>query len=394
MSEEDKDIQSKKETPQKREKSVEKPKAASTKPEPTAKSSVGKGSLIVLVLIIMSLAWYLMADRYTPYTSQARVQGYVVGVAPKVAGVVTEVWVENNKQVDLGEKLFQIDTSQYEIAVQKAYSDLESARRQVDAGSASVESARANLLAAQANEQKALKDYTRQKRLREEDPGTISMRRLEISEATLDQTRARVTAAEADIRRAIEQKGGDDDKNNTILKTAQTAVEKAELDLANTTVKATERGMVTDLRADVGQYAGTGSPVLTLVSLHDVWINAEFTENNLGHMKAGSPVEILFDVLPGQVFKGEIRSIGLGVSAGQAPPVGTLPSISNNRDWLRQSQRFPVIVSFDAAGEEALREQLRIGGQATVIAYTGNHGILNTIGKLYIRMMSFFSYAY
>ena len=107
-----------------------------------------------------------------------------------------------------------------------------------------------------------------------------------------------------------------------------------------------------------------------------------------------SGVEILFDSLPGRVFKGKVRSIGRGVSAGQAPPPGTLPSISNNRDWLRQSQRFPVMIEFDLSQAPDLPEQLRIGGQASVMGYSDGHGVLNALGKLYIRFMSVLSYAY
>jgi multidrug resistance efflux pump len=363
-------------------------------PAAEAKSSVRKGTLTVFSVIVLSLVWYLLADRFTPYTTQARVQSYVVGVSPKVAGLVTEVWVKNNQAVEEGQRLFQIDPSQYRIAFEKAQSDLETARRQVDAGNAAVEAARANLLAAKANETKAEKDALRLKRLRQEDAGTISMRRLEVSLASLDQARAAVAASEADIQRVIEQKGGEDDKNNAILKAALSAVEKAKLDLTNTKVIASSKGVITDLRAEVGQYAATGSPVLTLISIHDVWINAEFTENNLGHLQAGSPVEILFDVLPGRVFTGEVRSIGLGVSTGQTQPAGTLPTIQNNRDWLRQSQRFPVVIGFDVKQSQDLYEQLRIGGQASVIAYTDGHGILNLFGKIYIRLMSLFSFAY
>jgi multidrug resistance efflux pump len=278
--------------------------------------------------------------------------------------------------------------------LKKAQSDLVNARSQVDAGSAAVESARANLRAALANELKAEQDYNRLSRLHREDPGTISVRRLEVSRASLDQARAQVVAREADIQRAIEQKGGDDDENNAILKAAQSAVEKAQLDLDNTVVEAASRGVITDLRADVGQYAGTGSPVLTLVAIHDVWINAEFTENNLGHLRPGTPVEILFDVLPGQVFEGEVRSIGLGVSEGKPPAPGTLPTIDNSRDWLRQAQRFTVVIGFDVDQHETLRRQLRVGGQASVIAYTDDQGILRLLGRAYIRLMSWLSYAY
>ena len=321
-------------------------------------------------------------------------QGYVVGVAPKVAGVVTQIRVRNNQEVEAGQTLFEIDQSQYQIALNKAESDLESARRQVDAGSAGVKLARANLRAAVANELKAEQDYTRLQRLYHEDPGTISVRRLEVSRASLDKARADRAAREADIQRAIEQKGGDDDATNAILKSAQSAVEKAKLDLDNTIVKASSRGVITDLRADVGMYANTGNPVMTLVAIRDVWLNAEFTENNLGHLRPGSPVEIVFDVVPGRVFPGEVRSIGVGVSVNQPPPPGTLPTIQNNRDWLRQSQRFPVVVGFKPADHEELSRQLRIGGQASVIAYAEGHGFLELLGKAYIRLLSLLSYAY
>jgi multidrug resistance efflux pump len=355
---------------------------------------VKKGGIGVALAIVISLTWYLLADRFTPYTSQARIEGYVVGVAPQVAGIVTRVWARNNQEVEKDQPLFEIDRSQYQIALDKARSDLENAGRQVGAGSEAVNAARANLLAARANERKARQDADRLERLHKEDPGTISVRRVEVAQATLEQAQAQVTAAQADIQRAIEQMGGDNAADNTILKTALTAVARAELDLANTLVKAPSRGVVTDLKADVGRYAGTGSPVLTLIVVHDVWINAEFTENNLGHVEVGTPVEILFDVLPGRVFKGEVRSVGLGTSAGSDQPAGTLPTIQNDRDWLRQSQRFPVIIGFDTQQDEALRRNLRIGGQASVIAYSEGTSVLKLLGKAYIRLASVFSYAY
>ncbi|MGY4517085.1 HlyD family secretion protein [Lysobacter sp. HA18] len=363
-------------------------------PPVDAKATVGRGGRIVGIVIALSLVLYLLADRYTPYTSQARVEGYVVGVAPKVAGAVTKISVANDQSVKAGQALLEIDPSQYRIALAKAQSDLANAHRQFGAGSATVQASRAKLQAARAAELAARQDAMRLRRLREEDEGTISVRRQEVADAGLQQAAAQVSAAEADIRRAIEQMGGDNVSDNTALETAMTAVDKAQLDMANTVVKAPAAGVITDLRTDVGLYAGTGSPVLTLVAIRDVWIDAEFTENNLGHMRVGTPVDIVFDALPGRVFKGQVRSIGLGVSAGNAPPPGTLPSIDNNRDWLRQSQRFPVIVGFDARQDPDLRDALRVGGQASVLAYGSGGGVLAVLGKLYIRVASLLSYAY
>ena len=359
----------------------------------SAESSVRKGSAGVLVLILVTLVWYLAADRYTPYTQQARIQGFVVGVAPKISGLVTSVHVSNNQRVKSGEPLFEIDRSSYEIALKRASSDLENTRKQVSAGAASVETARANLRAAKANEERAEKDAMRQERLYKEDEGTISLRRLEMARASYEQAKAKVTAAESEVQRAIEQMGGEGE-NNAKLKAAESAVEQAELDLANTTVKASTDGVITDLRAEVGQYAAAGNPVMTLIAINDIWIMADFTENNLGHMRVGTPVEIVIDAIPGEVFSGSIRSIGLGISAGQPPPPGTLPTIQNNRDWLRQAQRYPVMIQFEKEELERLRENIRIGGQAEAIAYTDESAFTKVIGKLFIRIMSWFSYAY
>jgi multidrug resistance efflux pump len=358
-----------------------------------ASSSVKKGGAGVLILILVSLVWYLASDRYTPYTQQARIQGFVVGVAPKVSGLVTSVHISNNQIVKSGDPLFEIDRSSYDIALKRARSDLDNTRKQVSASAASVETARANLQAALANEERAQKDATRQERLYSEDEGTISLRRLEMARASYEQARAKVTAAESEVQRAIEQMGGEGE-NNAKLKAAESAVEQAELDLGNTTVIASTDGVITDLRAEVGQYAAAGNPVMTLIAIDDIWIMADFTENNLGHMRVGTPVEIVIDAFPGKVLSGSVRSIGLGIAAGQPPPPGTLPTIQNNRDWLRQAQRYPVMIQFDEGELERLRKNVRIGGQAEAIAYTDESAFTRLVGKLFIRIMSWFSYVY
>ena len=368
--------------------------AEAASPQEDASKGVKCGGKIIAVVILASLVWYLASDRYTPYTSQARVQGYVIGVAPQVSGIVTEVLVDTNERVEADQPLFRIDSSQYEIALAKAQSDYENAVRQVQAGDAGVEAARANLRAALANLDKAQKDTDRLERLYMEDPGTISVRRLEVSRATLDPCKAAVVAAEASIEQAIEAQGGDSREDNAILKIARAGVEKAQLDLEHTVVRATDRGEITNLDVDVGAFAGAGHPVMTLISLSDVWIQAEFTENNLGHMEAGTPVEILFDSLPGEVFKGTVGNIGLGIQASRPAQPGSLPSVDNNRDWLRQAQRFPVIVRFDPGQDDVLLDNLRIGGQSAVIAYTEPAWLTRMLGRLYVRIMTYLSYAY
>jgi len=212
------------------------------------------GAVILLVLIVGSLLWYFAADRLTPHTSQARVQAFVVPVAAEVAGKVLKVHVKNNDDVQRGQPLFELDPSQYQIALQRSRSDYESVRGSVNASAATVEAARASLQAAQANHVKADKDATRQERLYAEDPGAISVRRLEVAQATRVEARSKEKAAEADLRKAREAAGESGD-NNAQLQSARSAIEKAELDLSRTQVVAPTRGLVTDLRTDAGQFS-------------------------------------------------------------------------------------------------------------------------------------------
>lgn len=346
----------------------------------------------VVALILLSLTWYLLADRFTPYTQQARVQAFVIPVAAEVPGRVTRVYVRNNENVAAGTVLFDVDPQHYKIALDRARADLETTRRGIGANTAGIDSARASLRAAQANELKARQDSERLERLYREDPGTISVRRLEVAQATHTQAISQVAAARAEIERAREQQGGSDD-DNAKLRSAAAAVDKAELDLANAQVKARTAGLITDLRTEAGQYAAAGSPLMTLIAIHDVWISADMTENNLGHLAPGSPVEIVLDALPGTVLTGKVRSIGFGVSAGQTPPPGTLPTIQNSRDWLRPAQRFPVIVDIDPGQLPSLRG-VRVGGQAEVMAFPDAGNPLNWLGRAFLRVMSWVSYVY
>ncbi|MFH7527391.1 HlyD family secretion protein [Aeromonas enteropelogenes] len=368
-----------------------------SQPTPSAPPApAGKGSRVatqlLLALIGLSLLWYFAADRLTPYSSQARVQAFVVPIAAQVSGQVQQVLVKNNDDVAQGQPLFEIDPSQYQIALQRARSDYDSVLRSVNAASAGVTAAEASLQAAKANRLKAEQDANRQERLYAEDPGAISVRRLEVARATRVQAQSQVKAAEASLIQAKEAAGNSGDKNSQLM-SARSAIEKAELDLAHTKVLAPSRGLVTDLRTDVGQFVSAGAPAMTLIAIHDVWISADMTENNLGNLAPGDEVAIVLDVMPGQVFKGRIRSLGNGVSAGNQTAAGSLPTVQNNRDWLRQAQRFPVAIEFDK--EELARLQgIRVGGQAEVLVYSGDNWLMNGLGALFIRLMSLLSYLY
>ena len=131
---------------------------------------------------------------------------------------------------------------------------------------------------------------------------------------------------------------------------------------------------------------------MTFVASHDVWIQADFTENNLGNIRPGQAVEIVFDALPGTVVKGTIRTTGFGVNIDSAP-LGSLPTIDNDRQWLRDAQRFAVLVDFELPTAED-RGGLRVGAQASVMVYADAGWITTLLGKIKMRLISIFTYAY
>lgn len=354
------------------------------------KDPVRLWTFIVLILCIILFAVYLVGDRLTPFVTQARVHAYVVPIAPQVAGRLISVDVENNQLVKAGQKLFSIDPGSFEIAVEAAEAALKNTEQSIQAGISNVAAARANVESAKAGVWSAEQDTTRMRRIRNEDAGAISERRIQQSEASLASSRGRLSAAQASLAAAISSLGSTDE-NNAQIRQARSNLENARLNLERTSVSAPRDGLITDLRVDQGNFAAAGAALMTFIAIHDTWIVADLSENNLGNVDAGDLVEVTFDVRPGKVFKGRVRQAGYGVSVN-SNALGTLPTIDNDRNWLRDEQRFPVTIDFDSG--DMVHSDLRVGSQVSVIVYTGDHWIMNALGRFYIRLNALLSYAY
>ena len=146
------------------------------------------------------------------------------------------------------------------------------------------------------------------------------------------------------------------------------------------------------MRLDKGNFAAAGAPQMTFISRSNVWLQADFTENNLGHIKPGDEVAIVFDAIPGTVVAGSIREVGFGVAVDTAP-LGNLPTIDNDPNWLRDAQRYPVLIDFKLPPEDA-GAPLKVGSQASVVVYTGKHWITNPLASTWMWVVSKLTYAY
>lgn len=360
--------------------------------EGSAARSTRTGVLVLAGVIALLLVLHLIGDRLTPYSSQGRVHANVVPIAPQISGAVTRVHVKNNQLVRRGDLLFTVDRTDYDIAAAKARADISAVGRDLAASDAGIVMAQAGVDAARAGLDRSASDAARSERIYAEDQGAISMRRLELTRASLAESRAKLVSAQAQLEQARQARGLSGADNDRLI-AARSALEKAELDIRRTTVTAPGDGLITDLKTDVGLVAGAGNPVMTFISIGDGWVTVDMTENNLSNMVPGNPVDVAFDVMPGKVVRGRVRSIGYGVSSGAKAPPGSLPDVQSSRDWLRQAQRFPVLVEFDKgvlAGVPGIRE----GGQAEALVYTGDNPVLNFLGSLYVRGMALLSYAY
>jgi multidrug resistance efflux pump len=367
--------------------------AATSAPAAKRMDPVRKWVLIFGAFCLFLLAWYMTADRYAPFTTQARVNAFVVPVAPQVSGEILTVDVRTNQIVKKGQLLAQIDPARYELAVAAAEAQVGLTMQQLKVSSSTVDATSASLSAAKAALVKAKQNEARLARIEAEVPGAISQRLLESAATSRIESEAQVAAARANLQKSIEALGPRDDSNPQLL-AARAALDNAKLDLQYTRLVAPNDGLVTDLRVDVGNFAATGQPLMTLVAVQQMWVEANLTENNIGHIKPGNAVDLVLDVWPDKVLRGRVRNITFGVTGAESTSKpGGLPTVQNARDWLRNAQRFPVLIDFEDP-VEAAQLGARVGSQVSVLVYTGDHPILNALGRFLNWLAGVLSYAY
>lgn len=337
-------------------------------------------ALLVAVLFTLSV----MMERSTPSSSQAVVQGYVVQMASEVSGRVAEIAVLDNARVKAGQVLFRIDPLPYKIAVAEAEARLEQSGQAMGASTASVDAAQAQLVSARAQRDNVREQSRRVMQLIER--GVYARARYDEAKASLDSAEAAVVKAQADLQRA-RQELGPAGTDNPQIKQALTVLEKARLDLVRTEITAPADGVITNLQLAVGQVVSAAQPALTFIDAGTIWVSAAFKENSLEHVQADDSAEVVFDLLPGQVFKARVESVGWGV-AQEGSSSSALPSIRNQSGWVRDPQRFPVRLVVDRpypAGP-------RYGSQVDVVIYTGDNPVMNALGAVKTRLVAILSY--
>ena len=358
------------------------------KTELPKKSPVKLITIIVLFICLLFFIWYIFADRHTPYTEQARFNALVVPIVPQVSGFLDMADVSLHSHVKQGDTMILIDQRKFKIAVQSAEAGVDQATQKMGYRGASVKSAAGRLGMARAQLDQAERNYKRVMQVYDENPGALSLADRDAAETSLMAAQEQVASAEADLEKAKQSLGVYGDENAD-LRVAISSLEQAQLDYAFTTIQAPHDGFIESFNIDKGFYCSAGQPIATFISTKDLWIQADFKENNLENINVGEEAEFILDIAPGRKFKGKVRSIGYAVSSSQDVNRGGLPTVEGKTGWLRDPQRFPVIISIE--NEEVLK-YFKIGGQVDVVVYSDRYKILNAISRFRVWVNTNLSY--
>ncbi|MFR1671818.1 MAG: HlyD family secretion protein [Candidatus Gastranaerophilaceae bacterium] len=260
-------------------------------------------------------------------TDDAYVETTTVQVSPKVSGHITKVYVTDNQPIKAGMVVAEIDDTDYKVKLEQAEANYQKTLL-------NQKNAKANYNASQSNIEVARKDLERYKNLYAE--GAVSKQTLDSAQAKYDSAQANLTQAEQSLLSANDNKVADAD-----LKAVKALRDQAALNLSYTKVIAPQDGTVSNRRVETGMYVSAGSPLFVIVP-NDVWVVANYKENQLRYMKPGQEVDIKVDTYPNHIFKGKVDSIqrASGAKSSLFPPENAVGS------FVKIVQRIPVKIVF------------------------------------------------
>jgi membrane fusion protein (multidrug efflux system) len=351
--------------------------------------------IAVVALLVVGALLFWWHSTYYEDTDDAQVNGHLIQISARIAGQVIKVNVDENQAVEAGTVLVELDPKDFQVAVQQDEANLQSAEAAYEAARVNVpvtnintgstltsagadvhgstaqiaqaerqlDAARARVVQAQANSTKSQADLDRYRPLVEKD--VISKQQFDAAvdaadanKAALVEAQANVIASEDAVRVARDRLAQSEasfknaqtapqqvaiqkakaDQAAAIVQQAQAELDQAKLNLSYTRIIAPEAGIVTRKSVEVGQNVSIGQNMMTLVSLNDIWITANFKETQLEHMRAGQAVVISVDAYGGRKFDGKITQIG----GATGSVLSLFPPENATGNYVKVVQRVPV----------------------------------------------------
>ncbi|WP_315808297.1 efflux RND transporter periplasmic adaptor subunit [Pseudomonas sp. C9-3] len=332
--------------------------STATQETPSSNPKRKRWLLILLAVVILaglaSVAWEILYGRWHEDTDDAYVNGNIVQITPQITGTVVSIGADDGDLVHKGQVLVKFDPSDADIALQQAEANLARTVRQVRGLFSNVDGYKADVAAKKVALTKAVADFKRRQHLASD--GAISQEELAHARDALDTARSSLTTSEQqlDTNRALV-----DDTviaSHPDVKAAAAKLRQAYLDDARAVIIAPVTGYVAKRTVQVGQRVQPGAALMAVIPLDQVWIDANFKETQLKHMRIGQPVEIRSDLYGSEVkYSGTVDSLGVGTGSA----FSLLPAQNATGNWIKIVQRVPVRIRVNA--EELAKNPLRIG---------------------------------
>lgn len=334
---------------------------------------VRAGLLVLGAAIAVYAAQWWTVGRYLESTDDAYVGGDITVMAPKVAGLIAEVPIVDNQLVHAGDLLVKLDARDYQAMVAKTEANIAEQRAtianlqaQLNLQGAVIEQTKASIAAAQAEIIRTRDDYERYKALSK--MAVVPAQTLQKSDSDYKQAVAagdKAKASQDAAERQLEVISTQEQRVEASLAAAQAENAVARLNVEYTELRAPIDGTVGNRSARVGSYAVIGSQLVSIVPSHGLWVDANFKEGQLAHMRVGQPVSIRADILSGHVFHGRLASLAPATGA----QFSVLPPENATGNFTKIVQRVPVRIVLD---EDAMSGALRPG--LSVIAEVDQRG--------------------
>ena len=339
----------------------------------------------VLITVVLSLfvlagagytAWWMMHGRWHESTDDAYVGGNLVQITPQVAGTVIAIHADDTDYVKSGQPLISLDKSDAQIMLAQAEAQLAKTVREVRNLRATSTGGEANVTLRRGELRKAEQDLARRRSV--EASGAVSGEELQHAIDAVNGARASLQAAQQQLAAQSAMVDRTDVHDHPDVRAAAAKVREAYLAASRTEVPAPTAGFVARRSVQIGQRVAPGNVMMSVAPLEDVWVDANFKENQLANLRPGQPVTLLADAYGSAVeFHGRVA----GFSAGTGAAFALLPAQNASGNWIKVVQRVPVRILLERRDVEAHPLQIGLSMKVDVDTHDRSAGRLQRMAR-------------